>query len=148
MNFFIVSACDSPTMAPIRGRDRRNMCERDRERKKMTRGKVTERPRSMCLSLKEKRWNTHTDLPSVNRVCKREKERWEGSLGQRRQGSESFLCFRPISFGSSSRSCHPCPVLSVHHITHDFDFEQGNWINCPTLFFIFCHACSNCIKTK
>lgn len=145
MNFLIVRACDSPTVAPIRGRDRRNKWERDRERKKMTRGKVTERPHSVCLSLKEKRWNTHTDLPSVNRVCKRGKAGREGSLGQRRQGSESCLCFRPISFGSSSRSPHPCPVLSAHHITHDLDFEQGNWINCPTFL---CHACRNCIKTK
>lgn len=43
----------------------------DGERRKMTRGrKVTGRPYTVCLSLKEKRWNTHTDLPSVNRVCK------------------------------------------------------------------------------
>lgn len=123
-------------MAPIRGRDRRNMWERDRARREMTRGKVTARPHSVRLSLKEKRWNTHTDLPSVNRVCKRENERREGSQGQRRQGSESRLCFRPISFGSSSRSRHPCPV---HHIARDVDCEQGNWINCPTfsLFFFF-----------
>lgn len=94
------------------------MWERDGEKIKMTRGrKVTERPNSAWLSLKEKRWNTHTDLPSVNRVCKRRRERGEGSLGQRRQGSESCLYFCPISFCSSSRSPLLCPVLSVPHLT-------------------------------
>lgn len=48
----------------------------------MTRGrKVTERPHSACPSLKEKRWNTHTDLPSVNRVCKRGREIGKGESG-------------------------------------------------------------------
>lgn len=50
----------------------------------MTRGrKVTGRPYPACPSLKEKRWNTHTDLPSVNRVCKQGREGQEGEPVQR-----------------------------------------------------------------
>lgn len=132
MDLLIVSACDTLNMAQIKWGDRRKMWERDRVRKKMTRGrKVTERPYSACLSLKETRWNIHTGLPSVNRVCKRGRESGEESLDQRRQSSENCLCFVPISFCSSSRSPHIYPVLSV---PHNFDSWQGNWINCPHFF--------------
>lgn len=99
-------------MSQVRGRDRRKIWERDGEKGEMTRGrKVTERPSSACPGLKEKRWNTHTDSPSVNRVRERGRE------GGVRAREGEALCFCPISFCSSSRSRHLCPVLSVPHVT-------------------------------
>lgn len=60
------------------------------ERKKSTRGrKVTERPHPAWPSLKEKRWNTHTDLPSVNRVSKRGRERGREERGRRAREGEA-----------------------------------------------------------
>lgn len=60
------------------------------ERKKSTRGrKVTERPHPAWPSLKEKRWNTHTDLPSVNRVSKRGRERGREERGLRAREGEA-----------------------------------------------------------
>lgn len=60
------------------------------ERKKSTRGrKVTERPHPAWPSLKEKRWNTHTDLPSVNRVSKRGRERRREERGLRAREGEA-----------------------------------------------------------
>lgn len=93
MSFFVVWACDTLNMAQIRGRDRRKMWERNGEREKMTRGrKVTERPYTARLSLKEKRWNTHTDSPSVNRLCKRGREIGEpGPVKARLRGLSLFL---------------------------------------------------------
>ena len=63
---------------------------------------MTERPHSVWPSLKEKRWNTHTDSPSVNSVCVCERERERGderaSLGQKGNAQRAVFVFVQLVF--------------------------------------------------
>ena len=88
---------------------------------------MTRRPYLAGLSLKEERWNTHTDLPSVHRgVREREGGRYESGPEKARLRELLLFFFAQLVFPPPAGVLLSAPSRrSVNYTTLNFVSTQG-----------------------